>query len=184
MSEQVLLLLEFNQKEAVNLLIERYEEIPIKNVVTQLKDHEHLLYIYLNALIEKHPNEGADYHELMVKLYSKYEYHKLLPFLKQSQHIPLHKALEICQERKHYPEMVFIHGRMGNTSYALDLIIKEIKDVKRAIDFVQSQHDEKLWEQLIDQSLKDPNFIGFNFYLFFYFFLFLFLFLFFCFLLF
>eukprot|EP01091_Cochliopodium_minus_P012545 TRINITY_DN3820_c0_g1_i1.p1 TRINITY_DN3820_c0_g1~~TRINITY_DN3820_c0_g1_i1.p1 ORF type:complete len:888 (-),score=239.42 TRINITY_DN3820_c0_g1_i1:117-2780(-) len=159
-SEEVLLLLEFDQKSAVELLVEKYQEIPISGVVKQLKEHEKLLFIYLNALIEKYPNEGADFHESMVRLYSQYDYPKLLPFLKQSQHIPLHKALEICEEKNLYPEMVFIHGRMGNTTFALNLIIEKIRDVKKAIEFAETHHDDKLWEQLIDQSLKNPHFIG------------------------
>ena len=158
--DKVLLLLQFDLKPAVNLLVDHYMEIPINAVVSQLKDDEPLLYGYLSALFDKHMNEAPDHHELMLKLYAKYDYPKLLPFLKMSQSIPLHKALEICEEKKLYPEMVFIHGRMGNTSFALNLIIEHIRDVRQAIEFVESQRDDQLWEQLINQSLKDPNFIG------------------------
>lgn len=52
-----------------------------------------------------------------------------------------------------YEEMVFILGRMGNAKQALKLIIKELKKVGVAVEFVEQQKDEELWEYLISECL-------------------------------
>lgn len=48
---------------------------------------------------------------MQVKLYAEYDYKQLLPFLRQSNYYPLAKALQICEDRNLYPEMVFLMGR-------------------------------------------------------------------------
>jgi len=72
----------------------------------------------------------------------------------------LEDALHICQERNLYPEQVFLLKRMGNTNYALILIIEKLKDVKMAIDFVEEHKDPQLWEELITRSLENPEFLA------------------------
>jgi vacuolar protein sorting-associated protein 41 len=72
----------------------------------------------------------------------------------------LEKALEICKSRNLFPEMVFLLGRMGNTRDALDLLVTKIKDVKQAIEFVEEHKDETLWKELVQKSLKNPDFVA------------------------
>lgn len=59
-----------------------------------------------------------------------------------------------------YEEMVFILGRMGNAKQALKLIIKELQKVGMAVEFVEQQKDEELWEYLISECLGQPRFVS------------------------
>jgi hypothetical protein len=45
---------------------------------------------------------------------------------------------------------------MGNSRKALALIVNELQDMQQAVSFVQSQADEELWEELINQSMHNP----------------------------
>lgn len=46
---------------------------------------------------------------------------------------------------------------MGNVKQALRLIIDELNDVDKAIDFCKEQDDAELWEDLIESSIKKPG---------------------------
>jgi hypothetical protein len=59
-----------------------------------------------------------------------------------------------------YAEMVFILERMGWVKEALTLLIKQLKDVKKAVAFVSKQNDDELWESLIEQSMNESEFIS------------------------
>lgn len=47
---------------------------------------------------------------------------------------------------------------MGNNKEALTLIIEQLGDVKRAINFAKEQHDDDLWEGLLKYSETRPAF--------------------------
>ena len=89
-----------------------------------------MLHEYLHHLFLKDPHIGRDFHELQVTLYAKFDYPRLLPFLRQSNYYPLEKAYKACEDLKLYKEMVFIMGRMGNNKQGLRLLIEKIGDVK------------------------------------------------------
>jgi hypothetical protein len=72
----------------------------------------------------------------------------------------LENALELCQTRKLYPEMVFVLTRMGNARQALALLLEHVGDVAQAIDFCQAQEDEELWEVLISHCLSQPRLVA------------------------
>lgn len=93
----------------------------------------------------------------MVELYAIFDRDKLLPFLKKSDYYPIQQALDICNKQKYYPEMVYLFGRMGDTKVALELIIKELKDMQQAISFCQEHDDPDLWDDLIEASLDQPG---------------------------
>lgn len=157
---KILMLMNFNQAEAVKLLVGNVHRIAIATVVAHLKDHPALLHAYLHAVFVKDVHLGADFHELQVTLYAEFDRKALLPFLRQSNYYPLEKAYKICEQRQLYPEMVFILGRMGNTKQALALIIEKIGDVKEAIDFINNHNDKELWEDLINHAMKSPTFVS------------------------
>ena len=50
-------------------------------------------------------------------------------------------------------------GRMGNTKQALQLIMTELRDVTKAIDFCKEHSDKELWDDLISFSIDKPSFI-------------------------
>jgi len=81
-------------------------------------------------------------------------------FLEKSNFWSLDKALEECKSKQLWREMVFIYGRMGNIEEALKLMIEKVGDVKQAIEFVQKQNDEHLWDDLISKSIRNPVFVS------------------------
>eukprot|EP01113_Clastostelium_recurvatum_P018176 TRINITY_DN2143_c0_g1_i1.p1 TRINITY_DN2143_c0_g1~~TRINITY_DN2143_c0_g1_i1.p1 ORF type:complete len:931 (-),score=291.81 TRINITY_DN2143_c0_g1_i1:56-2848(-) len=158
--DKVVALMEFNEEEATKLLVSHTDRISIPQVVSQLQSHPRLLHAYLHGLFLKDAHIGSEFHELQISLYADYEPKLLLPFLRQSIHYPLEKAMAICEKRQLYPEMVFLLGRMGNSKQALKLIMEKLGDVREAIEFVEQQKDDELWEDLISQAMKRPQFVS------------------------
>uniref|UniRef100_A0A665WJ15 Vacuolar protein sorting-associated protein 41 homolog n=1 Tax=Echeneis naucrates TaxID=173247 RepID=A0A665WJ15_ECHNA len=72
---------------------------------------------------------------------------------------PVCRALEICQQRNFVEETVFLLSRMGNCRRALQMIMEELEDVDKAIEFAKEQDDAELWEDLISYSIDKPPFI-------------------------
>ncbi|XP_040931424.1 vacuolar protein sorting-associated protein 41 homolog isoform X3 [Gossypium hirsutum] len=153
-------------KHAVSLLIQNRDLITPSEVVSQLLrsgnncDSRYFLHLYLHSLFEVNPHAGKDYHDMQVELYAEYDPKMLLPFLLSSQHYTLEKAYEICVRRDLLKEQVFILGRMGNSKQALAVIINELGDIEEAVEFVSMQHDDDLWEELIQQCLHKPEMVG------------------------
>jgi hypothetical protein len=70
-----------------------------------------LFWQYLDALDKRDVREsGRKYHGLLVQLYADFARDKLLPFLRRSDQYPIQQALDICQQRCFYPEMVYLLG--------------------------------------------------------------------------
>jgi hypothetical protein len=46
---------------------------------------------------------------------------------------------------------------MGNCRRALQMIMEELGDVDKAIDFAKEQDDSELWEDLISYSIDKPR---------------------------
>ncbi|XP_072029867.1 vacuolar protein sorting-associated protein 41 homolog isoform X2 [Amphiura filiformis] len=157
--DKIALLMEFDNDQAVKMLIENSDKIPVKKVVHQLQGHQKFQHNYLDALFQKNPHLGQEYHALQVKLYAEHDRKNLLMFLKNSNYYPLQVALDECEQRHLIPEMVFLLGRMGNTKQALRLIMEDLDDVDKAIDFAKEHDDTELWDDLIAYSMDKPMFI-------------------------
>lgn len=48
---------------------------------------------------------------------------------------------------------------MGNCRRALQMIMEELEDVDKAIEFAKEQDDAELWEDLISYSIDKPRMI-------------------------
>ncbi|KAG2458062.1 AMPH protein, partial [Polypterus senegalus] len=131
----------------------------IDKVVEELAHHPAMQHVYLHKLFKRDPHKGHKYHEMLISLYAEYDRPNLLPFLRDSTHCPLEKALEICQQRNFVEETVFLLSRMGNSRRALQMIMEELYDVDKAIEFAKEQDDAELWEDLISYSIDKPPFI-------------------------
>ncbi|KAJ2321205.1 Vacuolar protein sorting-associated protein 41 [Coemansia sp. RSA 2704] len=147
------------EAEGVQLLTDNTDAIPSASVVKQLVNAPEHLHVYLHTLLAKDPHLGAPFADLQVELYAEYNPEKLLNFLRISTYYTFDKALEICEERSLVPEMVFILGRMGDNHRALMLIIDQLRDVPRAIEFAKEQNDPELWNDLVMYSRDKPEFI-------------------------
>lgn len=120
----------------------------------KLKNSKIFLRQYLDALDVE---QSGRYHSKLVNLYAKFDSKKLLSFLKRSNNYPIQEALDICKREFFYEEMVYLLGRMGNTSEALSIIIHKLKNIQTAIDFCKEHDDMDLWNDLINQSLDRPD---------------------------
>ncbi|KAJ5066815.1 vacuolar protein sorting-associated protein [Anaeramoeba ignava] len=158
--DKVQQLIEFSVEETIDLLVKNNDRLPIDKIVPQLKHDAKLLHLYLDGIFEEDPLISRKYHGLQLNLYVQFAPEKMMNFLKSSTSIPLEKALEVCRENHLIREMVFIMKRMGNAKQTLDIIIKELKDIKQAIEFVQEEGDKDLWNDLIKYCLTNPNYLS------------------------
>ncbi|XP_075442772.1 vacuolar protein sorting-associated protein 41 homolog isoform X2 [Ascaphus truei] len=157
--DKIVLLMDFDTEKAVDMLLDNEDKIAIDKVVEELKERSELQHVYLHKLFKRDQHKGQKYHEKQISLYAEYDRPNLLPFLRDSTHCPLEKALEICHQRHFVEETVFLLSRMGNSRKALQMIMEELHDVDKAIEFAKEQDDAELWEDLILYSIDKPPFI-------------------------
>ncbi|XP_012888456.1 PREDICTED: vacuolar protein sorting-associated protein 41 homolog [Dipodomys ordii] len=157
--DKIVLLMDFDSEKAVDMLLDNEDKISIKKVVEELEDRPELQHVYLHKLFKRDHHKGQRYHEKQISLYAEYDRPNLLPFLRDSTHCPLEKALEICQQRNFVEETVYLLSRMGNSRSALKMIMEELHNVDKAIEFAKEQDDAELWEDLILYSIDKPPFI-------------------------
>nr|NP_001071945.1 zinc finger protein [Ciona intestinalis]BAE93330.1 zinc finger protein [Ciona intestinalis] len=159
LQDNVVALMRFGEGEAVVLLLDHMEHVPIDKVVADLKRKPDYLHKYLHALYQRDSHLGSEYHDLQLQLYAQFDRPKLLPFLKSSNYYKLETSLEICKERGYVDEQVFLLSRMGNASGALALITQNEENVGRAVEFCKEQNDSELWLELINRSIHKPEYI-------------------------
>ncbi|KAF4801471.1 Vacuolar protein sorting-associated protein 41 like protein [Turdus rufiventris] len=157
--DKIVLLMDFDSEKAVDMLLDNEDKISIDRVVEELENRPELQHVYLHKLFKRDHHKGQRYHEKQISLYAEYDRPNLLPFLRDSTHCPLEKALEICQQRNFVEETVYLLSRMGNSRSALKMIMEELHDVDKAIEFAKEQDDGELWEDLILYSIDKPPFI-------------------------
>ncbi|XP_046834761.1 vacuolar protein sorting-associated protein 41 homolog isoform X2 [Vespa crabro] len=165
-------LMDLDAERAIQFFLEKEKDetqkkkekfrVPPEIIVHELRHKYFYLYLYLDALDKKDTNDSkGKYHGLLVQLYADYARDKLLPLLRRSDNYPIQEALDICSQRKFYPEMVYLLGRIGNISEALALMTRELNDMESAIAFCQEHDDEELWNDLVNYSLDKPKAITF-----------------------
>ncbi|KYR00389.1 RING zinc finger-containing protein [Tieghemostelium lacteum] len=157
---KVVAFIDFNQQEAIKVLVANTDKITIGVVVAQLSSKQEYLHHYLHNLFLKDAHIAEEFHELQISLYAQYEPSLLLHFLKNSFHYSLEKALEICKKKNLYEEMVFLLGRIGNSKEALNLILDKLGNIKDAVEFVEQQQDADLWEYFISKSMNNSSYIS------------------------
>ncbi|KAK0175633.1 hypothetical protein PV327_009369 [Microctonus hyperodae] len=154
-------LMDLDSDRAIQFFLDK-DRVPSDIVVQKLSHNHRYLYLYLDALDKRDTKESkGKYHGLLVGLYADYSRDKLLPLLRRSDNYPIQQALDICSQRHYYPEMVYLLGRIGNTSEALGLMTRELNDMESAIEFCQEHDDEELWNDLINYSLNKSENITF-----------------------
>lgn len=149
-------LIKLDNEKAIAMLLEK-NKIPPEDVVAELGNYETFLYMFLDALDKVDSSGKFDWK--LINLYAKYDQDKLLPFLRRSRTYPLQEAYELCKSNLFYREMVYLLDRMGNSTEALTIIMKKLKDVSMAIDFCREHNDLELWEYLVNESVDKPEII-------------------------
>lgn len=149
-------LMQLDSKETIAILFQK-REISVEVVVQYLQRHSELLLEYLDAYVRRDPVESGRYHWQLFGLYVKYSREKILAFLKRSHNYPIREAYELCEKEKLYEEMTFLLDKMGNTHEAVKVIVLNMKDMQRAIQYCKQINDEDLWNTLIKMSLEDKS---------------------------
>uniref|UniRef100_A0A8C6V2V5 VPS41 subunit of HOPS complex n=1 Tax=Neogobius melanostomus TaxID=47308 RepID=A0A8C6V2V5_9GOBI len=152
--DKIVLLMDFDKEKAVDMLLDNEDKISIDRVVEELADKPEYLHVYLHKLFKRDHHKGQKYHERQIGLYAEYDRPNLLPFLRDSTHCPLEKVHGIY----YFHEVTHV-SRMGNCRRALQMIMEELANVDKAIDFAKEQDDAELWEDLISYSIDKPPFI-------------------------
>ncbi|KAK3752405.1 hypothetical protein QZH41_008609, partial [Actinostola sp. cb2023] len=89
--DKIVMLIELAPVKAVKMFLDNLDKVSVDDVVRQLNKRPELLHTYLDALLQKDPEAGMDYHELQVGLYAEFDRDRLLPFLRNSNYYPLQK---------------------------------------------------------------------------------------------
>lgn len=152
-------LMMIDEKVAVEMLMRNIDRLPVNAVAESLEKSARLLHKYLDAVFTHNPNDSRDFHTRQVSLYAQFEPEKLMQFLRKAGNYNLQEALAICEQGKLHREMVFLYGRAGNGPVALQIILKELKDIQLAISFCRETGSRNLWESLIQQSRDKPDYI-------------------------
>ncbi|KAG7231171.1 hypothetical protein INR49_012002 [Caranx melampygus] len=73
----------------------------------------------------------------------------------------LHKLFKRDHHKgqKYHERQIGLYAEMGNCRRALQMIMEELGDVDKAIEFAKEQDDAELWEDLISYSIDKPPFI-------------------------
>ena len=175
--------------EPIKLLVDEAETgvVQPEEVVEQLQS-AHLtifLFFYLRALwrgegtkqVKTAPRVGhtaavdsltADSGKILVEqfadtaveLFAEYDRGLLNDFLHTSIAYTFDKAVKICEKKHYIPELVYLLSKTGQVKKALFLIIDELRDVSKAIEFAKEQDDKDLWDDFLDYSMSRPRFIS------------------------
>ncbi len=95
-----------------------------------------------------------------VELFAEYDRDLLREFLHTSTAYTFNAAVEICEKKHFIAELVYLLSKTGQMKKALFLIIDELHDVSKAIEFAKEQGDKDLWDDFLEYSMSRPKFIS------------------------
>ncbi|KPI35883.1 uncharacterized protein AB675_10481 [Cyphellophora attinorum] len=101
-----------------------------------------------------------EFADTAVKLFAEYDRDILNDFLHISTSYTFESALKTCESRHFIPELVYLLSKTGQVKKALFLIIDELNDVSKAIEFAREQDDKDLWDDFLEYSMSRPRFIA------------------------
>lgn len=145
----------------VEILVEYRHEIFPKNIVEMLSENglEIVSYFYLEKLTSIDDLFLGEFEDVRINLYSQFDRPKLLPFLMNNDGYDIASAIKICEHNAFVDELIFLLGKAGENERALFLIMDELDDPVRAINFAKSQNDAATWSTLLSYSYQKPHFI-------------------------
>lgn len=145
----------------VDILVETSHEIAPSVIVKVFRDAkmDSISYLYLEKLNEEDPALTSDLEDEMVRLYAVYNRQALSKFLSTHRRYSIDKAITICENERCISELAFLFSKVGQNKKALMLIIDELDDPAKAIQFAVKVNDKELWNFLLDYSMEKPDFI-------------------------
>ncbi|VUZ54161.1 unnamed protein product [Hymenolepis diminuta] len=126
--QQIIPLCQIDTPQAISLMIDCMQELPVEFVVQELESQPKILFKYLDALHMRNPRAALPHTHRLVKLYASYAREQLLPFLRSTHQYPLNEALELCKSLNYIPETVYLLTRVGRRKDALKLLMEKGAD--------------------------------------------------------
>eukprot|EP01029_Cantina_marsupialis_P012725 TRINITY_DN2807_c0_g1_i1.p1 TRINITY_DN2807_c0_g1~~TRINITY_DN2807_c0_g1_i1.p1 ORF type:complete len:1012 (-),score=272.84 TRINITY_DN2807_c0_g1_i1:103-3138(-) len=175
LENNMLQLFKINVESTVQLLLDFEQQIGIAQVTDELKSQmekgkpksDEFMFVYLSELLKRpslstHFNQAKykSIHKLAVELFVERSPQELLSFLKSNDHYPLEHTRHLCSKHQLHNEEIYVLDRMGRSSEALNLAIKELENADVALRFVgEHEGDTRLQKQLIQVGMKhSPKF--------------------------
>lgn len=147
--------------DIVKILVGKRNEISSKTVLALMfREHLDIInFFYLEELIKIDELLVKGYENERIQLYSQYSRPQLFPFLISNQAYDISRAIEICEANALVDELVYLLGRIGQNKKALKLIVEELEDPEKAINFAKRQNDQETWNTVLDYSFSRPKYI-------------------------
>lgn len=141
-------------------LIDARSELPPARVVQQLRaqSNDLLLFGYLTELGQVDETYLAEFADLVVELYAKYDKERLMGFLQRTDTYNLDATIKLCRANKLYNELVYLLGKIGLAHEAIDLIVHTLHDYHRAVTFARTQGPEA-FEYLTQYCKEHPQLV-------------------------
>lgn len=186
--DKLKLLIAISRDLSMTFLVKHLDKLPVMLVVKQLKSSRRVLKWYLHSLFTTVPEiyntvDFAEFHTMQVSLYAQFappsqnKMQKMMiskggnppkdsdfmNFLKSSNFVPLELALRECEQQRPplYDEIVYLLAKIGNAAEALGILLQEVGDAEKAIEFVEEHDDGSnvLWDQIISFSVNHRGFL-------------------------
>lgn len=134
----------------------------IESIVEQLEPYPAELLKFLHQLTTISPLKTARYHPTLANLYLELEPEQLLPFVRNRsvENLNWLKLAAQVEQRRMFPELVYIIGRTGNDKEAVRIALRCLQDVSLAIQYVVDSEDRGLWEEAIAHVIQSEELIG------------------------
>ncbi|EDK45328.1 hypothetical protein LELG_03507 [Lodderomyces elongisporus NRRL YB-4239] len=147
--------------QTMDILIEHRMEISPHQLVPLFRQANLAIlnYFYLFRLQSVDVTMVQDFGNELVELYANFNRLQLLPFLTHNDNYDVDLAIETCQLREYFSELVYLLGKIGENKRAINLVIHKLDDAKLAIEFATRLKDQDTWDIVIDESMTRPHFI-------------------------
>lgn len=148
-------------QDVIELLVDARHEISPSKVIQVMSDNhlDVLNYFYIEELVNIDELLVKNLENVRVQLYGQYDRSKLLPFLTSHDNYDISKAIEICERNSLIEELIYLLGKVGENKKAMQLIMEQLNDPRRAIRFARIQNDRETWDILLLHSYTRPEFI-------------------------
>lgn len=159
LANTLIALMQLDMRETITILVARRDVIAPGSVIEELQQHAEYLMVYLDSLVKAEPVESGIYHWRLLVLYSELRPEKVMGFLRRSHNYPITDAYELCKGKRMVEETVYLLDKMGNSHQAMMVIVREMGDVQKAIQYCKQINDNDLWNDLVKLSLENDEMI-------------------------
>ncbi|CUG62747.1 clathrin-like protein, putative [Bodo saltans] len=134
----------------------------VYRIFSNLKKFPTVKLRFLHEMTVFSPKSTSDFHQDMADLYLELAPGSLLGFVRNRQVDSLDwlKLGSLVEQRRMFPELVYIIGRTGNDAEAIRVALRCLGNVAIAIEYVVDSGDSALWELTIEHVVQSPQLIG------------------------